>query len=101
MNTRSGDTSEATSVATRRSERCSAASRLISASLAPGSTGSARSPDSWRGARSVRSIPVVTSDSWAPSSSAIGRFDQAMSRRPPSFVIQWPTWGLDVRAVQT
>ena len=30
-----------------------------------------------------------------PSSSTIGRFDQAIFRRSPSFVSQWPICGLD------
>ncbi len=46
-------------------------------------------------------MPVVTSDACVPSSASIGRLDQAISRRPPSFVSQWPTCGLDVRADQT
>ena len=101
MKTRSGLTSEATSVATRRSARCSVASRLTSASLASGSPSSARSTSSATGARSVRSMPVVTSDSGPSAVSAIGLFDQAISRRPPSLVCQCPTCGLETPVFQT
>jgi hypothetical protein len=100
MKTRSGLTSEATRVATRRNARCSVARRLTSASLAFGSPSSARSSSPRCDARSVRSIPVVTSES-VPSEPAMGLFDHAMRRRPPSFVSQWPTCGLGVPVFHT
>ena len=90
---RSGEASDATSVATRRSALCSFATRLTSISFASGSPSSAPSRlDS----RSVRSMPVVTRPV-----SPINRFDHAISRRPPSFVRQCPTCGLDVPVRQT
>ena len=101
VKTRSGWASEATSVATRRSARCSVASRLTSASLASGSPASARSSSSRSGERSVRSIPVVTSVIGPSSVPAIGLFDHAISRRPPSLVIQWPTCGIDAPVLAT
>ena len=91
----SGLTSDATSVATRRSARCSVASRPISTSFASGSPSSARSSSAVRGARSVRSMPVVTMTRACrrlrPSACSTTR----SSRRPPSLVCQWPTCGLE------
>jgi hypothetical protein len=102
MKTRSGLTSEATSVATRRS------ARLLAGQLAD--LDELRPPDRPRararrrrgaGARSVRSIPVVTSETGAPSGPAIGLFDHAMSRRSPALVCQWPTCGLGTPVLHT
>ncbi len=94
VNTRSGLTSDATSVATRRSARCSVASRPISASFSPGSAASASCTPRLGLSRSVRSIPVVTSAAGLPSGAGIGWLDQAISRSRPCLVRQWPTCGL-------
>ena len=60
MKTRSGLASEATSVATRRSARCSWASRPTSTSFASGFPSIAGSLLSALFTRSVRSMPDVT-----------------------------------------
>ena len=90
MNTRSGVASDATSVATRRSARCSWASRPTSASFAstsplerPPSVGALGQVDAGRD-----EVAAV------PSTAGMSLFDHAIRRRPPSFVSQCP----DLRA---
>ena len=46
-------------------------------------------------------MPVVISETGAPPGPAIGLFDHAISRRPPSLVCQWPTCGLGVPVFHT
>src|SRR5881396_3061245 len=45
-------------------------------------------------------MPAVTRYSGSPSSPGMSLFDQAISRRLPSFAIQWPTCGLESRVDQ-
>ena len=89
-------------MATRRSARCSVAQPAdLARAWPPGRPGARARPR--RGAARGRSgrCPVVTSETGSPSGPAIGWFDHAMRRRPPSFVCQWPTCGLGVPVFQT
>ena len=86
MKTRSGLASDATSVATRRSALCSCASWPTSTSFAVASPASAGS--SGVSPRSVTSRPAVTRYAGASALVGTSLFDQAIRRRPPSFVCQ-------------
>jgi hypothetical protein len=46
-------------------------------------------------------MPVVISAASAPSAPAMGWLDQAIRRRRPSLVSQWPTCGLGVPVFHT
>ena len=99
MKTRSGVASEATSVATRRSARCSCASCPTSASLASGSPASAGSSSR------MRALGDVDAGRRGGSAGKVavagtGLFDQATSSQLPSFVCQCPTCGLELPVFQ-